>query len=80
MQKFFDLVYGKDLENYMVSHNFFTQDFECSWKYLFYNSLKYTFVSGTCNEPLGMESGAIPDEAITASSSYVPNVGPRNGR
>ncbi|XP_060534695.1 discoidin domain-containing receptor tyrosine kinase B-like [Cylas formicarius] len=33
-----------------------------------------------CNEPLGMESGKIPDEAITASSSYVPNVGPRNGR
>ncbi|CAH1372606.1 discoidin domain-containing receptor 2-like [Tenebrio molitor] len=33
-----------------------------------------------CNEPLGMESGTIPDEAITASSSYVPNVGPRNGR
>ncbi|XP_019870769.2 discoidin domain-containing receptor 2 [Aethina tumida] len=33
-----------------------------------------------CNEPLGMESGAIPDDAITASSSYVPNVGPRNGR
>lgn len=38
------------------------------------------FVSGYCNEPLGMESGTIPDEAITASSSYVPNVGPRNGR
>ncbi|KAK4877698.1 hypothetical protein RN001_010204 [Aquatica leii] len=27
-----------------------------------------------------MESGAIPDDAITASSSYVPNVGPKNGR
>ncbi|KAF5282399.1 hypothetical protein FQA39_LY17596 [Lamprigera yunnana] len=27
-----------------------------------------------------METGAIPDEAITASSSYVPNVGPKNGR
>lgn len=38
------------------------------------------FVTGLCNEPLGMESGAIPDDAITASSSYVPNVGPRNGR
>ncbi|XP_071055936.1 discoidin domain-containing receptor 2-like isoform X2 [Onthophagus taurus] len=34
----------------------------------------------SCNEPLGMESGAIPDDAISASSSYVPNVGPRNGR
>ncbi|XP_033223235.1 epithelial discoidin domain-containing receptor 1-like [Belonocnema kinseyi] len=27
-----------------------------------------------------MESGAIPDHAINASSSYVTNVGPRNGR
>ncbi|XP_024085366.1 discoidin domain-containing receptor 2-like isoform X1 [Cimex lectularius] len=27
-----------------------------------------------------MESGAIPDNAVTASSSYVPNVGPKNGR
>ncbi|KZC08448.1 Discoidin domain-containing receptor 2 [Dufourea novaeangliae] len=27
-----------------------------------------------------MESGDIPDSAITASSSYVTNVGPRNGR
>ncbi|KAI5730446.1 hypothetical protein M8J76_013756 [Diaphorina citri] len=33
-----------------------------------------------CDSPLGMESGQIPDSAITASSSYVPNVGPRNGR
>ncbi|XP_012341133.1 discoidin domain-containing receptor 2 isoform X2 [Apis florea] len=34
----------------------------------------------TCNQSLGMESGDIPDSAITASSSYVTNVGPRNGR
>nr|CAI5859953.1 unnamed protein product [Callosobruchus analis] len=27
-----------------------------------------------------MENGNIPDDAITASSSYVPNVGPKNGR
>ncbi|XP_043526994.1 discoidin domain-containing receptor 2-like isoform X1 [Frieseomelitta varia] len=33
-----------------------------------------------CNQSLGMESGDIPDSAITASSSYVTNVGPRNGR
>ncbi|XP_030749346.1 discoidin domain-containing receptor 2-like [Sitophilus oryzae] len=33
-----------------------------------------------CNRPLGMESGTILDDAISASSSYVPNVGPRNGR
>uniref|UniRef100_A0A8D9E2R6 Discoidin domain-containing receptor 2 n=1 Tax=Cacopsylla melanoneura TaxID=428564 RepID=A0A8D9E2R6_9HEMI len=33
-----------------------------------------------CDTPLGMESGQIPDSAISASSSYVPNVGPRNGR
>lgn len=42
--------------------------------------LKIFFVTGSCNEPLGMESGAIPDEAISASSSYVQNVGPKNGR
>ncbi|XP_076170649.1 discoidin domain-containing receptor 2 isoform X1 [Ptiloglossa arizonensis] len=34
----------------------------------------------SCNQSLGMESGGIPDSAITASSSYVTNVGPRNGR
>ncbi|XP_017882704.1 discoidin domain-containing receptor 2-like isoform X2 [Ceratina calcarata] len=34
----------------------------------------------SCNQSLGMESGDIPDSAITASSSYVTNVGPRNGR
>ncbi|KAI4489609.1 hypothetical protein M0802_010948 [Mischocyttarus mexicanus] len=35
---------------------------------------------GSCNQSLGMESGDIPDSSITASSSYVTNVGPRNGR
>ncbi|CAH1390364.1 unnamed protein product [Nezara viridula] len=35
---------------------------------------------GGCENPLGMETGAIPDEAVTASSSYVPNVGAKNGR
>ncbi|XP_076272189.1 discoidin domain-containing receptor 2-like [Rhynchophorus ferrugineus] len=39
-----------------------------------------TFDLRNCNKPLGMESGQIPDDAISASSSYVPNVGPRNGR
>ncbi|XP_043505182.1 discoidin domain-containing receptor 2-like [Polistes fuscatus] len=34
----------------------------------------------SCNQSLGMESGDIPDSSITASSSYVTNVGPRNGR
>ncbi|XP_050301112.1 discoidin domain-containing receptor 2-like isoform X2 [Anthonomus grandis grandis] len=33
-----------------------------------------------CNEALGMESGSISDDSITASSSYVSNVGPKNGR
>lgn len=34
-----------------------------------------------CREGLGMLSGAIPDSAITASSSYDLNsVGPRNSR
>lgn len=35
---------------------------------------------GSCDQPLGMESGDIPDSSITATSSYVPNVGPQNGR
>ncbi|XP_044269644.1 discoidin domain-containing receptor 2-like [Tribolium madens] len=47
---------------------------------LSYLNLYEAFETRSCNEPLGMESGTIPDEAITASSSYVPNVGPRNGR
>ncbi|XP_069672630.1 discoidin domain-containing receptor 2-like isoform X2 [Periplaneta americana] len=34
----------------------------------------------SCDYPLGMESGDIPDSAISASSSYVPNVGPHQGR
>ncbi|XP_065225267.1 discoidin domain-containing receptor 2-like isoform X2 [Planococcus citri] len=33
-----------------------------------------------CDAPLGMESGGIPSNAINASSSYVPNVGPDYGR
>lgn len=34
-----------------------------------------------CNKPLGMESGEIKDEDVTASSSYnVASVGPQNGR
>lgn len=37
-------------------------------------------VAGDCDLPLGMENGDVADEAITASSSYVPNVGPQNGR
>ncbi|KAL1117277.1 hypothetical protein AAG570_004603 [Ranatra chinensis] len=32
-----------------------------------------------CDGALGMESGGIPDSSVTASSSYVPNVGPKNG-
>jgi len=38
------------------------------------------FFAGSCDYPLGMESGDVPDSAITASSSYVPNVGPHQGR
>ncbi|XP_063234140.1 discoidin domain-containing receptor 2-like [Bacillus rossius redtenbacheri] len=34
----------------------------------------------SCDAALGMQSGDIPDSALSASSSYVPNVGPRNGR
>ncbi|XP_065161564.1 discoidin domain-containing receptor 2-like isoform X1 [Atheta coriaria] len=47
---------------------------------VFWLPLISSFDIQSCNEALGMESGDIPDEAITASSSYVPNVGPRNGR
>ncbi|XP_043676622.1 discoidin domain-containing receptor 2-like isoform X1 [Vespula pensylvanica] len=39
-----------------------------------------SLVIRSCNQSLGMESGDIPDSSITASSSYVTNVGPRNGR
>ncbi|XP_046981119.1 discoidin domain-containing receptor tyrosine kinase B-like [Schistocerca americana] len=35
---------------------------------------------GDCDAPLGLESGAIPDSALSASSSYVGSVGPRYGR
>ncbi|XP_050420548.1 discoidin domain-containing receptor tyrosine kinase B-like isoform X3 [Adelges cooleyi] len=47
----------------------------------FIGQLTLGFHIKECDKPLGMESGAIPDSAITASSSYnVPNVGPSNGR
>ncbi|XP_071513035.1 discoidin domain-containing receptor 2-like isoform X2 [Panulirus ornatus] len=35
---------------------------------------------GDCGRDLGMESGDIPDEAISASSTYDDIVGPHNGR
>ncbi|KAI4474000.1 hypothetical protein M0802_015839 [Mischocyttarus mexicanus] len=36
---------------------------------------------GQCMLPLGMEEGRIPDDAITASSSYeMKSVGPQNAR
>jgi len=38
-------------------------------------------VSANCRKSLGMHSGAIPDSAITASSSYdSASVGPSNAR
>jgi len=38
-------------------------------------------VVANCRKSLGMHSGAIPDSAITASSSYdSASVGPSNGR
>ncbi|XP_049771029.1 discoidin domain-containing receptor 2-like [Schistocerca cancellata] len=39
-----------------------------------------TFDIRDCDTPLGLESGAIPDSALSASSSYVGSVGPRYGR
>lgn len=38
-------------------------------------------ITAQCIAPLGMESGAIPDEFISASSSFdSKNVGPQHGR
>ena len=38
-------------------------------------------LSDFCEEDLGLESGELGDEALTASSSYDPaNVGPKNAR
>ena len=39
------------------------------------------FFTGSCNETLGLESGDILDEHITASSSFDShNTGPQNAR
>lgn len=39
------------------------------------------YFTGQCIFPLGMEEGKIPDDAITASSSYeTKSVGPQNAR
>lgn len=41
----------------------------------------YVYILAQCIGPLGMESGAIADEDITASSSFDSgNVGPRQAR
>ena len=47
-----------------------------------HNSSGYCFVlTATCRDDLGMNSGAIPDSAINASSSYdFKSVGPQNSR
>ncbi|KAF7388968.1 hypothetical protein HZH66_010105 [Vespula vulgaris] len=37
-------------------------------------------VSGQCTNALGMESGEIPNEDITASSMYDPSLGPKHAR
>ena len=42
--------------------------------------LFFLFLPGECNKALGMESGEIPHEAITASSSHADVVGPHVGR
>ena len=40
-----------------------------------------SFFAAECRDSLGMQSGEIPDDAITASSSYdAASVGPQNGR
>ncbi|KAK2586846.1 hypothetical protein KPH14_009784 [Odynerus spinipes] len=35
---------------------------------------------GQCTNALGMESGEIPNEDITASSMYDPSLGPKHAR
>ena len=49
--------------------------------YLTQNSLVVFLFLDQCRNALGMQSGAIPDEAISASSSYDQSeVGPENAR
>lgn len=44
-------------------------------------TIKNNVILEKCILPLGMEEGKIPDEAITASSSYeMKSVGPQNAR
>jgi hypothetical protein len=38
------------------------------------------FIIGQCATALGMESGEIPDEDISASSMYDPSLGPKHAR
>lgn len=41
----------------------------------------FSIITAQCIAPLGMENGLIPDEDITASSSFDhSNVGPHHGR
>ena len=43
--------------------------------------LRHLYITGSCNETLGLESGDILDEHITASSSFDShNTGPQNAR
>lgn len=43
--------------------------------------INIAYFTGQCIFPLGMEEGKIPDDAITASSSYeTKSVGPQNAR
>lgn len=50
------------------------------WKHISYIS-NIAYFTGQCIFPLGMEEGKIPDDAITASSSYeTKSVGPQNAR
>ncbi|XP_078579734.1 lymphocyte antigen 75-like isoform X1 [Branchiostoma floridae x Branchiostoma japonicum] len=39
-----------------------------------------TLLSGSCYQPMGMESGYIPNERITASSTFAPTLSAWNGR
>jgi len=63
----------KQAETYMSIHAYADGDLVC-W-------LVWYIVVANCRKSLGMQSGAIPDSAISASSSYDnASVGPSNAR
>ena len=46
---------------------------------MFYLQFNMPGIEGSTPEPLGLEDGTIPDESISASSSYFAGIGRLNG-